>query len=189
MARFIQDMIGLGVYTGISTHSYDGLNESDWATLIQRANGQGQPVWHTEISIGAGGRFNGAEPPITSPVDRFMDFSTWYRQGVQGGLFFELWSRGVDSETRAVYFTRNTAGVRLRAYYLMKQFANNAADSTYIPSTSTGINGVEVMSFRQDNKLIVWITNGTDSSVSEIPVNLNGARFADNQIDSLAWAS
>ena len=71
----------------------------------------------------------------------------------------------------------------------MKQFANNAADSTYIPSTSTGINGVEVMSFRKGNKLIVWITNGTDSSVSDITVNLNGARFANNQIDRLTWAS
>jgi len=189
--NFMEDMIDLGNlsrYNAISTHSYDNPSEADWATLIQRANGEGQPVWHTESSSGAGGRFNGEEPPISSALDRYASRGAWYRQGLQGEMFFENWSRGVDSETRAVYFTRDTAGERLRAYYIMKQFANNAADSNYISSTKSGMDGAEVMSFRIDNRLIVWIINNSDSVLEDITVNVGGATISDAQIDRLTWA-
>ena len=189
--RFINDMIDLGNlyrYTGISTHDYDSPTEADWATLIQRANDRGQPVWHTESSIGGGGRFDGAEPPIDNPINLLVRHSIWYRQGLEGELFFENWSRGVDSETRAVYFKRDQPGVRLRAYYIVKQFANNAADGNYIPSTMEGMTGAEVMSFRVDDKLIVWIINATDSTLSNVTVNLRGATISDAQFDRTAWA-
>lgn len=190
-SRFIEDMIGLGNlyrYNGISTHSYDSRSEADWATLVQRANGRGQPVWHTESSISAGGRFDGAEPPISSPINTLLQHSAWYRQGVQGELFFENWSRGVDSETRAVYFTNGTAGKRLRAYYIVKQFANHAADGNYISSTKAGMNDAEVMSFKVGNKLIDWIINPTDSNLTDVTVNIGGATISDSQISRLAWA-
>ena len=81
-------------------------------------------AWFDESSAGAGGPTAGVEVAITTPLSAYAERCSFYSQGIEGEAFFEIWSRGVNNETRAVYFKNGANGVRLRGYYIMKLFAN-----------------------------------------------------------------
>ena len=110
----------------------------------------------------------------------------WYQQGLKGELFFENWSRGVSTETRIVYFKNGQAGVRLRGYYVMKQFANHAANSTYIPTSIDGTTGLESMAFRQGNQLTVWVINKGSEAI-ESAYTIQGAKLHGSCVSRLGW--
>lgn len=177
----------LGLFKGISTHSYDNATEATWTTLVNNANDVGLSVWHTETGLGTGPTY-GVELDIDYPISRLSSRAMFYRSGMEGELFFEPWSRGVGRETRAIYFKNNNEGQRMRAYYLMKQFGNHApAGSHYIATDTTGLAHVETMAFRNDNKIIVWVMNSNESEHLDTTIHLNGEELGNATIERVAW--
>ncbi len=188
--NFVNTAINAGsmyLYDGVGTHSYDNPSQATWTNLVNIVNAQGKSIWHTESSYGGGGRYSGAEPPITTPINAYLGRAAWYRAGLQGELFFENWSRGVAAETRGVYFTNNTPGVRLRSYYIMKRFANNAAGARYLNTINSGLTGADTMAFIDDKTVIVWVINNTTHRVDNINFIVNGGTLVSSAIDRLAW--
>lgn len=177
----------VGLFSGISTHSYDGADEATWSTLVETANRVGLSVWHTESALGTGPT-HGTELGIAGTIARLSQRAMWYRAGIQGELFFEPWSRGVNRETRSIYFQNNRAGVRMRPYYVMKQFANYAAQGAhYLPIVSSGLQGTEVLSFVRNGQIILWLINPSENHYENVTVQINGKNLSNKLIQRLAW--
>jgi len=91
---------------------------------------------------------------------------------------FEIWSRGIDSEIRSIYWTWGGVAQRLNGHYIAKHFTNNVLDSQYITSTSQNVIGGEIsaslyggitkMAFRKGNKVILWVMNLTSSNLTTV---------------------
>ncbi|MDC2889315.1 dockerin type I domain-containing protein [Psychrosphaera algicola] len=177
----------LGLFKGISTHSYDNATEATWTTLINNANELGLSVWHTETGLGTGPTY-GVELDMDFPIGRMSSRAMFYRSGMEGELFFEPWSRGIGRETRAIYFANKGEGERMRAYYIMKMFGNHApAGAHYIPTQKTGLANVETMAFRDGNKLILWVMNSNEAEHLDTTLNINGEELGDATIERVAW--
>ncbi|WP_017446499.1 dockerin type I domain-containing protein [Gayadomonas joobiniege] len=182
-----QDKVSL--FKGISTHAYDGAAESVWKDLVTEANAVGLDVWHTETGLGTGPT-SGVELDINAPINRFSSRARWYRAGMQGELFFEPWSRGVNRETRMIYFKNGQVGQKYRAYYIMKLFGNNAPEgSQYIPTQLTGLAETDAMAFRNGNKVILWLMNGAEIAHTDTTFYFNGEALSSDQIEQVTWTN
>ncbi len=187
---FINDVRAKGYgnrYHAFCTHEYDNPTEANWGSWVTAAGTKNK--WNEESSTGANGPTNGAEVDITVPLSVYAKRCQWYRQGLQGELFFEQWSRGIAAETRSIYFTKGTDGVRYRGYYIMKHFGNHTANSSYLGSTRSSLTGVDTMAFRQGNKVTLWIINTSDTQFNNVPYTITGATLSSTTISRLAWSA
>lgn len=95
------------LYYGFSTHNLNG-NEHDkflYKNFVDAVEPTAKYVFADETGYGNGGKLNGAEPvDLTDVIEKYIEKTKFYNAGIQGELFFEVFSRGVATENRSVYF-------------------------------------------------------------------------------------
>ena len=105
-----------------------------------------------------------------------------------GECFFEINSRGENSETRTIYFTNNTEAKRLRSNYVMKEFANGVLNKNYIEATVSSLTDVHTMAFVLDGEFVLVVINDNENSISNVPINLNGLHLV-NDVQEFSWSN
>ncbi len=174
------------LYDGFCTHNYSKQDASVWASFMSTANSLQKAVYNDETNAGAGGPTYGAEPEFTVPLSAYVERCISYQAGLKGEIFFEIWSRGINKETRAIYYPSGGTGKRLRGYYMMKHFANQVADSKYITSATSTMPDVYTMSFRLNNQIVLWVINNSLTPYNSIPVNIQNETI-DGSVNKLYW--
>ncbi|WP_291592295.1 DUF4971 domain-containing protein [Bacteroides sp.] len=171
----------LDLYYGFSTHNLNN-NESDqylYEMFVEEARRNGKYAFADETGIGSGGRTNGVEPETLDAIlDAYQEKAEFYKDGIQGEIFFEPFSRGVNSETRSIYFKKGEEAKRMRSYYVMKVFANAIAGNTmwYVPIQAYGIkDDVYTMAFVNDEELFITIINKNENDLKDVSLLLDGA--------------
>lgn len=188
--NYMNDVATLGtadLYDSFCTHDYDSGDTTTWPTVINKATSLGKKMYHDEMSTGAGAATSGVEPAMSKPIGVYIERVKAYDAGLSGEIFFEIWSRGVNRETRAIYSPWQGTGTRLRGYYLMKQFANNILDSKYITTTTAGTSNVFTMAFRKDNKMVLWVINKSTNTYA--PTITLDASLIQGNIQCAYWTN
>ncbi|MDO6802060.1 RICIN domain-containing protein [Wenyingzhuangia sp. 1_MG-2023] len=174
-------------YHSFSSHNLNNQSElyDDFALA---ATSVGKKTWNDESSAGGGSRTSGVNPDISLAINTYIDKTVLYKGGLVGECFFEVNSRGVNSETRAIYFKNNTEGKRLRSYYIMKDFANGVVGKKYVESTTSLLEEVHSMAFVKENDFTVVIVNNSEDDINNIPVNFNNFQL-DDDIKQITWTN
>lgn len=177
-------------YTGFSAHTYDKPSQTDWNNLLEAANKINLPVYNEESNSAGGGPFYGEEPAFSGVVHIYSGKTEAYKAGLSGELFFELWSRGYERESRSVYFTANQAGKRGRGYWLSKEFINQVYNKYYIDSVILGDSAdLKIMAFADDKAVVVYIINPSKSqSYTNIPVEILDQEISSRKITKTLWS-
>lgn len=182
-ADFIKSAAEIGsmdLYYGFSTHNLN-TNELDqylYEKFVAEARKYQKYAFADETATGAGGRTTGEEPEtLDQLLDAYGEKAEFYKDGIQGELFFEPFSRGVNAETRSIYFKKDGPAKRMRSYYVMKTFVNAIADGKYyltVHPYEVGPN-VSAMAFVDDEELVFCLVNRNDSNLKDISVLWEGA--------------
>lgn len=172
-------------FSAVATHSYNQNNAAAWNALIAEAKQNQLPVWHTESTLGSCGSCQGKQQPMSRPIKALLSHCLWYRAGIHGEIFFEVWSRNNSRETRAVQFLNGSNGVRFNEYYIMQLFANEAKGSRYITSSTSGLDGVDTMAFRDGKSVILWVINSSTNTYSSVSIPVNGSSV--DKASALTW--
>jgi O-glycosyl hydrolase len=161
------------------THNYNTSETKNYKNFFNAVAATGKLAFHDETNTG-GGRFtpSGINPPITSLLSAYKKRVEMYESGCAGEIFFELWSRGVNAESRSIYFANNGTGERRRAYYLMKDFATGAVNSNYIPLAFTNSTGITGMAFKKNKQLFVWLINSSKSNITSFKISVGNATMS-----------
>ena len=155
-------------YESFSTHDL-GNTPQLWGDFVNVANNGGKIAFDDESGTAAGGRTSGVEPTdLDELLQAYHEKSLMYNAGIKGEIFFEIWSRGVNTETRSVYFTNGQNGKRMRSYYVMKDFANSAVNKHYCKSTIAFAPNVSSMVFRDDFVVSLWLINESNNAYNDV---------------------
>lgn len=187
---YTQDVISLGYqdeYHSLSSHNLNNQPHL-YDDFVAAAGAAGKIGWNDETGYGAGGRTSGVDPDISFLINVYLEKIDYYEQGLYGECFFEITSRGINSETRAVYFRAGETGERKRSYYVMKEFANNVIGKNYVPSSVTTIPDVHTMAFQDDKELTIIAINNSDETYDSVPFNLSGANIKES-IKVMEWTN
>lgn len=175
-----EEIGSLDLYYGFSTHNLNG-NEFDkflYEAFVDEANKHRKYAFADETGIGSGGRTNGEEPEtLEALLDAYREKTEYYKDGIQGEILFEPFSRGVNSETRAVYFKKGEQAKRMRSYYVMKTFVNGIAgkDMYYVPVHMYSVKPeVHVMAFVNDEELFLALINRGQDELEDLTVLWEG---------------
>ncbi|MDF7806428.1 discoidin domain-containing protein [Pontiellaceae bacterium B12219] len=174
------------LYHSFCNHNYSNQDTAQWRSLVLKAAALGKSVYNDESRHGGGNPTSGAELDISIPLAAYAEKSSMYEAGAKGELFFEIWSRNKNGETRPIYFPSGGTGVRMRAYYIMKHFANHAADSTYLTSRADALPEVHTMAFRVDDQIALWVINEGSNTYSNVPVLADASKM-DEIVDAVVW--
>ena len=177
----------IDLYDSFCSHDYNPNDNTTWETLVGRANSLGKKLYHDETSAGAGGPTFGEEPDMQIPINVYVEKADTYAAGLSGEIFFEIWSRGIGRETRAIYSPNGGEGRRMRSYFIMKHFANNVLNYRYIPSSINSASGVHTIIFRKEDKMIVWVINDSDTRYNSLPITLNNSTI-EGSVSGIHWA-
>lgn len=164
------------LYYGFSTHNLNSAESAKmlYEKFVQASTDLGKPAFADETAYGNGGRTNGAEPQDLSAIlTAYLEKVEFYRDGVQGELFFELFSRGVNAETRSVYFKSGGMPTRMRSYYVLKEFATGLSGKNkyYVDPIFTEVDKkVQSMSFVSDNSVFVVLLNTGQANIKNIGI-------------------
>lgn len=173
-------------------HSFSSHNLNSQGQLFDdfsnAAAAIGKKAWNDESSAGGGSRTSGVNPDISLAINAYIEKTEQYKGGLVGECFFEINSRGVNSETRTIYFRNNTEAKRLRSYYIMKGFANGVLGKSYVNSTVSSIPGVHTMAFVLDGEFILVVVNDNESDINEVPVTLNNFQI-DGDVQVATWTN
>lgn len=185
----IKEMGDADLYAGFCAHQYDEPTENDWRQFVKLSESMGKFAFDDETNLGSGGRTNGEEPSVTSPIKVYNKRARTYRAGLSGEVFFENWSRGINSETRSIYFRRGQNAKRMRSYWLFKEFTGNTMFGTYIPTNlSAGTEELETMTFQKGNSVTIWVMNSGPDDVQAMNFNLQGGSLNMRQkVDHKLW--
>ncbi|WP_406683283.1 carbohydrate-binding protein [Seonamhaeicola sp. MEBiC1930] len=174
---YLNDVEALGtkdLYTGFCSHNYSNLGPEKWAEIAAKSMALGKPMYDDETSTGSGSPTYGEERPMWKQIDEYKEKAQRYEAGLSGEVYFEIWSRGIDKETRAIYFPANGTGTRLRGYYLMKHFSNNILNYNYITSSVNSASNVYTITFRKDDKMVLWVINEGNNKYT-LPITLDSS--------------
>lgn len=164
------------LYYGFSTHNLNSAETESmiYEKFVDACAELGKPAFADETAYGNGGRTSGAEPDNLSDVlTAYNEKVEFYRDGIQGELLFELFSRGVNAETRSVYFKSGGTPTRMRSYYILKEFATGLSgkDKYYVdPEFIQVDDDVKSMSFVNDNSVFVVLLNMGQSNIKNIGI-------------------
>lgn len=184
----IKAMDDSALYAGFCAHQYDDPTEWQWRQFIKLAASMGKLAFDDETNLGSGGRSHGNEVDIALPIKVYSKRARTYRAGLSGEVFFENWSRGVNSETRSIYFRKNQKARRLRGYWIFKEFTGNTMSGNYIPTRlADGFDGLETMTFRIENTVTIWVMNSRDSDVEGFDFQIRGASLLRKQAIGVKW--
>ncbi|MDC2888809.1 dockerin type I domain-containing protein [Psychrosphaera algicola] len=191
--NFVVDVSNNGYqanYSGFSAHTYDKPTEANWLDLITAASAINKPVYNEESNAAGGGPLWGEEPTIGGVINIYTGKTESYRAGLRGELFFEIWSRGITKETRAVYFTKGQKGNRLRGYWLIKAFIDGVYNKHYIAHTTPQeLSDIKVMAFSDDEYITAYVINAsTTNAFTNLPITLNDKVITSNTIVAQTWS-
>lgn len=171
---------GTGLYYGFCTHNYDGKENKDYIydKFVQKAESVNKPAFLDEEGPGFPGRTNGQDSETMDGIcGSYCRRAEFWKDGIKGELIFELFSRGVNSETRTIYFTKGSEAKRMRSYYVMKEYVNGIAGKGmyYVPFTSEGLNmGIDkdmsLMAFTNDDEMFVAVINTMDEIKKDLSI-------------------
>lgn len=166
-------------FYAFSTHNYNN-SAGSYPGFIAACKTAGKYAWNDESGYGNGGRTNGEEPAtIDAILGSYTTRADYYKQGLEGELFFEITSRGVNSETRAVYFTSGSEAKRLRSYYVGKMFAENVYERYYATSTMASLNSdVSTMAFVNDDEVALWIVNNSSTNYPAVELDFDNVNIS-----------
>ena len=174
---------------GYSAHKYGGSNT--WAQFGTVVNTAGKIAINDESSHGGGGQTTEAEVPITNALSWYTDKCESYAGGIQGELFFDVWIKNNNFNkyyARPIVFTGSENGRRMRSYYIMKKFAENAVDATYVSQTLSNFDNVTSMVFVKDNKMVLWMINSSETAYSDFSVNINNFGLKEGmKVERVNW--
>ncbi|CAH8281451.1 putative secreted protein (Por secretion system target) [Mariniflexile fucanivorans] len=168
----VEDLGTKDLYDSFCSHNYDNEAPEKWVEIIQKSVALGKPMYDDETSTGSGSPTYGVEREMYKQIDEYIEKAERYEAGLSGEVYFEIWSRGIDKETRAIYFPSSGEGRRLRGYYMMKQFSNNILNHTYITSSVNAVSKVYTITFRKDDKIVLWVINEGTSEYT-MPITMD----------------
>lgn len=174
---YLKDVESLGtedLYSAFCSHNYGNESTDKWVEIINRAKAMGKKMYDDETSTGSGSPTYGEERPMWKQIDEYIKKAERYAAGLNGEVFFEIWSRGQDKETRSIYYPANGTGTRLRGYYMMKQFSNNILNYTYLTSTTNSTSKVNTITFRKDDKIVLWVINEGNTEYT-LPISMDNS--------------
>lgn len=186
----IKELGDSDLYAGFATHQYQKADEATMREFVELSASMGKRAFDDETHLGGGGRTNGEEPEMDQPVRTYIRRARNYRAGLSGEVFFENWSRGINSETRSIYFKRGGEGRRMRAYWIFREFTGTTMLSNYIPSRlRMRTDAIETMAFRKGDLLTLWVMNQSEHEFGSIDVRLLGGEIlASNHITAHRWS-
>ena len=184
----IQKLGDASLYSGFSTHKYNKSGtEKNVREFVELAKAMGKRAFNDESGWGAAGRTSGEEPELERPLASFFSRAADYRAGLSGEVFFENWSRGINSETRSIYFKRGGTGKRMRAHYLFLEFAGTAMKSWYVPSRFlVPQRELETMAFWKGKQLKIWLMSQSNRQ-SKIDIRLVGGDLSEAEVGIVSW--
>lgn len=172
---YLNDVASIGtkdLYQGFCSHNYSNLGPEKWVEIIEKSVALGKPMYDDETSTGSGSPTYGEERAMYKQIDEYIKKAERYAAGLSGEIFFEIWSRGIDKETRSIYYPASGTGRRLRGYYMMKQFSNNILNHRYLTSSINSLPNVHTITFRKENKIVLWVINEGDAEYT-IPIQMD----------------
>ncbi len=173
-------------YFAYSTHNL-GETPELWGDFVNASKAGGKIAIDDESATTAGGKTSGVEPTdLTEILHNYKDKAYMYNAGINGEIFFELWSRGVSTETRSVYFQTGQNGTRMRAYYIMKDFVNSSVNKHYCKSVTNFAPNVTSLVFRDDSFLSVWLINESDNDYNNLSLQIPGTTMYGN-VNQYFW--
>lgn len=171
----IKELGDQDLYAAFCVHDYDKATEQHWEEVVRLAASMGKKVFHDESHLGAGSRVYDEELPIDKPIEAYTKHAVMYRAGVSGEVFFENWSRGVDSENRSIYFKRKGRAKRMRAYWIFREFTGTTMGAQYVPTELiTGSRGLETMTFWKGDQVTLWVMNPNEKDYGSVDFQLKG---------------
>lgn len=194
--KFVNSITALNAldrFYAFSTHNY-GNSTGSYPAFTAACKTAGKYSWNDESGYGNGGRTNGIEPEtLEAMLDAYDTRTQYYAAGLEGEMFFEITSRGIDSETRSVYFTSGGEAKRMRSYYVGKLFAENIYQRYYATASKSSLNSnVKTMSFVNGDEIALWVINNGATNFANVKldfknVNISGdifhyAHTVDNKI-------
>ncbi len=187
---FVNETKTLGYTSDFYAFSSHNLGDDDdqYDDFANAATAAGKPAWDDESSTGSNGRTSGAEIDIATTINAYREKTLHYAAGFTGEVMFELTSRGVNAETRSVYFQNGQTGTRMRGYYILKEFANNVLNKNYVASTIASLPGVYTMAFRSGNNLVTIVLNESDTPYTSVPFTLSGVNIT-SSISQQKWTN
>lgn len=171
------------------THNYNTAETKTYKNYFDAVAPTGKPAFHDETSTGGGGRFTpaGINPPIQSLIDVYKEKVDMYHAGFSGEIFFEIWSRGINAESRSIYFPSGGTGVRRRAYYVMKEFASFALNASYVPVSFTNSTALlSGMAFKKGNKVMLVLLNESGTTTPAFKLSFQNA-IVNGAVTTLLW--
>ncbi|MCG1035818.1 T9SS type A sorting domain-containing protein [Polaribacter sargassicola] len=187
---YVNNVSTLGFKDEYHSFSSHNLNSQDdlFDDFFNAANSVGKKAWDDESSAGGGSRTSGVNPDISLALAAYKEKTELYKGGLFGECFFEVNSRGVNSETRTIYFKNNTEAKRLRSYYIMKDFANATINKNYVETTHLSLTDVYTMAFVLNDKFTLVVVNDAEQDVSDVTINLNNFQLNAN-INKITWTN
>ncbi len=180
--RYTRNVAKLGMedlYYGMATHNYGNDGKYDYTRFVELSTEIGLPAYADESSFGSGGRKYGNDPEtVSSPMRTYRDRCAFYEAGMVGEVMFEIFSRGVDPESRAIYIPSkgDKVGYPLRIYYMAKQHVNSIAGGKYYTpydySQLTQQKGVYTMAFTSDEELYICLLNDSDEPLKGLQLEI-----------------
>lgn len=187
---YLNDVQTLGtkdMYTGFCSHNYSNLGPEKWAEIAEKANALGKPMYDDETSTGSGSPTYGVEREMYKQIDEYKEKAQRYEAGLSGEVYFEIWSRGIDKETRAIYYPANGTGTRLRGYYMMKHFSNNILNYRYVTSSINSASNVYTITFRKDDEVVLWVINESNAEY-ELPITMDNSSIT-SSVTTRYWTN
>ncbi|MBP8792393.1 MAG: hypothetical protein KBH29_04375, partial [Lutibacter sp.] len=185
---YISNNVDQYVY-GYGAHKYGG--SDTWPEYVTAVKKTGKIGINDESSHGGGGQTTEVEVPITNALSWYTDKCNSYEGGIQGELFFEVWMKNNNFNkyyARPIVFTGSENGRRMRSYYIMKKFAENAVDATYVSQTLSNFDNVASMAFVKDNKMVLWMINSSETAYSDFSVNINNFGLKEGmKVERVNW--
>ncbi|WP_139955812.1 galactose-binding domain-containing protein [Flavicella sediminum] len=175
------------LYSAFCSHNYGNEAPEKWVEIIEKSTALGKSMYDDETSTGSGSPTYGEEREMYKQIAEYIKKAERYKAGLNGEIFFEIWSRGIDKETRAIYYPAKGTGKRLRGYYMMKQFSNNILDHTYVTSSINDMSNVYTISFRKENKMVLWVINKGDTEYT-IPIKVDESTIT-SQVETHYWTN
>ncbi|WP_282124540.1 carbohydrate-binding protein [Algibacter mikhailovii] len=174
---YLKDVAAIGtknLYQGFCSHNYANEDPEKWVEIIEKSVALEKPMYDDETSTGSGSPTYGEERAMFKQIDEYIKKAERYAAGLSGEIYFEIWSRGIDKETRSIYYPASGKGKRLRGYYMMKQFSNNILNHTYLTSSTQATSKVYTITFRKNDKVVLWVINGGSSEYS-LPISMDNS--------------
>ncbi len=194
-ADFVNDVVKnnfANYYWGFCTHNYqsgDGdrtYKYENFTSAINKANNaqpktNGEKYYAIASETGAGtmGPNKGvdADSDMETLLGGYREKCEIFADGMHGELIFEIFSRGVSGESRAVYCNYNSAdklGKRLSHYYALKSHGNFCKPGMkYLGATQQNMrDDIYTMQFANDEYLYLCVINSSAYEIESFLIDL-----------------